>query len=232
MRTYRAKSGPFAKRPHFEPHEIDQICLSELRKHKMLPNEPGPIRIDRFIEKHFSIIPEYDDLPDGVLGYTKFGPNGVERIVVARILDEEGGVVAERRVRSTLAHEAGHGLLHAHLFALGDDGRELFDDDCQANHRILCRDEQGASKSAYDGRWWEYQANRMIGGLLVPTPLFRAALKPFLSSVGTLGAETIDDSRREAAARALANIFNVNPAVIRIRVDEAYPPQAGGQLSL
>jgi hypothetical protein len=24
----------------------------------------------------------------------------------------------ERRVRSTLAHEAGHGLLHAHLFVL------------------------------------------------------------------------------------------------------------------
>src|ERR1039457_5434345 len=129
MKTFRTTSGPFPEKPYYTPAEIDRTCEDELRKVGCLPDAPGPVRIDRFIEKRFKVVPQYEDLPDGVLGYTKFGKNGVEAIVVSAALDAEKGLVAARRVRTTLAHEAGHGLLHAYLFALDEKPLYLFDAD-------------------------------------------------------------------------------------------------------
>jgi len=233
MKTFRSKSGPFSERPHFEPSEIDRICIDELRKANLYPQSPSAIRIDRFVEKRFGIPPVYEDLPDGVLGFTQFGKKGIEAIVISAALDSEPGKVAERRVRTTLAHEAGHGLLHAYLFALDEKPRHLFDADSQADHKILCRDVQGEEQKrrAYDGRWWEFQANRAMGGLLCPVPLVQLAIAPYLVASGSLGAVTLDESQRDVAIRDLADIFDVNPIVAKIRINELYPAQTG-QLQL
>jgi hypothetical protein len=229
MKTFRTKSGPFAERPHFDPSEIDRICADELRKESLYPSSPEATRIDRFVEKRFSIVPQYKDLPEGVLGFTKFSKKGVEAIVIAAALDAEKGKVADRRVRTTLAHEAGHGLLHAYLFALDEKPLHLFDADSHSDHKILCRDVQGEERKsrAYDGRWWEFQANRAIGGLLCPRTLVQEALKPFLVPSGSLGALTMDEKRRDGAARTLADIFDVNPIVAKIRINELYPAETG-----
>jgi hypothetical protein len=104
MRNVRSKSGPFTERPHFKPGEIERICTEELEKVGLYPSSAQAIRVDRFIEKRFGITHEYDDLPEGVLGFTKFGRKGIEAIVVAKTLDQGGTKVAERRLRSTLAH--------------------------------------------------------------------------------------------------------------------------------
>jgi len=229
MKTYRPKSGPFSERPHFEPSEIDRICIDELRKEGLYPNSPEAIRIDRFVEKRFGVVPQYEDLPSGVLGFTKFTKKGVEAIVVAMALNAEKGKVAERRVRTTLAHEAGHGLLHAYLFALDEKPLHLFDADSHSDHKILCRDVQGDERKsrAYDGRWWEFQANRAMGGLLCPRALVQEAVKPFLVPSGSLGAVSLDEKRRDEAARALADIFDVNTIVAKIRITELYPAETG-----
>src|SRR5580658_589980 len=229
MKTIRSKSGPIGERPHFKPSEIDRICADELRKQGLYPASPQPVRIDRFVEKRFGVVPQYEELPDGVLGYTKFSKKGVDGIVISAALDLEGTKVAERRIRTTLAHEAGHGLLHAYLFALNVKPLHLFDDDSHSDHQILCRDVQGEERKgrAYDGRWWEFQANRAMGGLLCPRPLVQEALKPFLTSSGSLGAVTLDDDRREEAMRTVAEIFDVNPIVAKIRISEMYPADTG-----
>ncbi len=234
MKSFRTKSGPFSERPHFEPGEIDRMCLDELRKADCLPATPEPIRIDRFIEKRFNVVPEYDDLPDGVLGYTRFSKQGVEAIVVAKALDTDGGKVAERRIRTTLAHEGGHGLLHAYLFAVEDAGASLFNSEPKDKDKILCRDVQGESgrQGGYDGRWSEYQANRAIGGLLLPKKLVGMALQPYMAPAGSLGVPTLDQKRRGEAERALAEIFDVNPVVARLRIADLYPFVQGGQLTL
>jgi hypothetical protein len=227
MKTFRSKSGPFADRPHFQPNEIERICADELRKEGLYPNSPEAIRIDRFVEKRFDVVPQYEDLPEGVLGFTKFGKNGVTAIVISAALDADKSKVAERRVRTTLAHEAGHGLLHAYLFALDDKPLHLFDADSHSGHQILCRDVQGEERKsrAYDGRWWEFQANRAMGGLLCPRELVQQALTPFLVPSGSLGAVTLDEKRREGAAFRLAEMFDVNPIVARIRINELYPAE-------
>ena len=163
------------------------MCCDELRGVGLLPSSPEPIRIDRFIEKRFNVSPQYEDLPDGVLGFTRFGKNGVKAVVISAALDAEGGKVAARRVRTTIAHEGGHGLLHAHLFALDEIPLHLFDQDSHSGDQILCRDVHGDEKKAhrYDGRWWEVQANRAMSSLLCPRPLVQEAMKPFLVACGT-----------------------------------------------
>jgi hypothetical protein len=227
MKPFR--SGASSKQPYFTPSQIDQICCDELRKEGLFPGSPEAIRIDRFIEKRFKVSPQYEELPAGVLGFTRFGKNGVKAVVISAALDAERGKVAERRVRTTLAHEAGHGLLHAHLFALDEIPLHLFDKESHSGDQILCRDVQGDEPKSrgYDGRWWEYQANRAMGSLLCPLPLIQEAMKPFLKPSGQLGVQVLPDNSREPSIRSLAEIFDVNPVVARIRVNELFPAQTG-----
>jgi hypothetical protein len=196
-----------------------------------------PIRIERFIRKRFGITEEYEDLPDGVLGFTKFGPRGVEAVVVSRALADDGSVAGVRRLSATFGHEAGHGLLHGHLFVVDAQPQSLFGDDCDPDiRRVLCRNvtsvrtEQGQNR--YDGRWWEFQANQAMGALLLPRRLVGKCLNGLLVATGSLGAHTLPAGRREAAARMLADVFEVNPAVGRIRIAELYPAAGEGQLTL
>ena len=241
MRMLKTQSGPFVERPYYEDSDIESIALDELSKVGLLPATPQPIRVDRFIEKRYGIVPQYEVVPDGILGFTRFGTKGPVEVVVSRSLSEEGTRVAERRMNSTLAHEAGHILLHGHLFALERraGARSLFGDDLDEKKRtILCRPgtvgdpPEGTGNQGYDGKWWEFQANKVIGVLLLPRQLVHEALDPFLVSQGLLGTRALDDARREEAARCLASAFDVNPVVARIRVGELFPISANGQLTL
>lgn len=229
MKIIPSKSGQFRERPYFKEGEIDRMCADELRKAGLYPKEPGPIRIDRFVEKRFSLTPTYDDLPDGVLGFTKFGAKGVVEIVIARSLDDENSVIAERRVRSTMAHEAGHGLAHTAFIAMANGSRDLFTEGPNKDS-VLCRGVHGYGR--YSGEWWEFQANEAIGGLLLPRDLVARALQPYLVDLGSLLGPTLDPARREKAITEMAELFNVNPAVSRIRIEGMYPLDTGGQLTL
>lgn len=228
MKTFRGQTGLFAERPFFSDREIDQMCEDALFSVGLLPSKPEAIRVERFIEKHFRTSPIYEDLPAGVLGYTSFSAQGVSAVHVAKTLLDEGTVTAERRVNTTLAHEAGHGLMHAHLFAFREANPELFEGDPDVSAtRVLCRDGDRGLRRGYDGRWWELQANKAIGALLLPRTLIRAAIAPYMVEHGLLGTLAVDSSRRDEAVRSLAEIFDVNPAVSRIRLDGLYPETAG-----
>ena len=156
--------------------------------------------------------------------------------MLSRSLSEDGSRVAERRLNSTLAHEAGHMLLHGHLFVLERSRAPLFQEGLDAtNQRILCRtDAVGAHRvgsAGYDGQWWEYQANQMIGALLMPRPSLDEVLEPLLTSRGQLGLRTLEDERRDEAVQRLARVFDVNPAVARLRLDKILARPDGRQLT-
>ncbi len=238
MKTYPTSSGPFPERPVYKIEEVELICEDELRKVGLFPSEPGPIRIERFIEKRLKIVPKYEDLPEGILGCTKFGPKGVQEIIISRRLTEENSRVAERRVNTTLAHEAGHGLLHAHLFVLGQPPKSLFGGCVDPNEpKILCRQDtiegvQDRKKISYGGQWWEFQANLAIGGLLLPRRLVEIALEPFLVEKGQLGNKLLEPVRKEKALRELVEVFDVNPIVARIRIEGIFPRGQELQMAL
>ena len=232
MKQFRARKGPFAERPYYELEEIERICAEELRAVDLYPSEPRPIRIERFIERRFKVTPSYEDLDLRTLGYTRFGPNGIEAVVISRALADSGTMGADRCLSATLAHEAGHCLLHGHLFAL-EGSSSLFENSAHPT-KILCRDGDVAgatTNQAYSGRWWEYQANRAIGGLLLPRPLALQCVAEFLTKMGGLGISELPVARREEAARRLAVVFEVNPVVARIRLDDLFPVRERGQLT-
>src|SRR5260370_40682208 len=99
MKTFRAKTGPLAERPFYEAAEDESICTEELQKLKLYPTDPAPIPIDRFIEKRFRIQPTYEDLPKGLLGFTRFHSKGVAESVVSKALYAGETVLAVRRLR-------------------------------------------------------------------------------------------------------------------------------------
>lgn len=228
MKTLRSRSGPFAERPYLQESEIDHTCARELMEFDLLPTDPQAVRIDRYVEKRFKVTIEYDDLGPGVLGYTQFAKSGVKAVVVSRALDEEGTVVSDRRVRSTLAHEAGHGIFHAHLFS-ATGASSLFPEGLGEKPRVLCRDEEQGGAGGYKGNWWEWQANRAIGSLLLPKHLVVTAVQQFLEPAGLLGLAVLPTTRRELATRHLAGVFDVNPVVARRRLDEMYSASTENQ---
>jgi hypothetical protein len=89
MKPFRA--GQTYKAPYFTPSQIDNMCCDELRGVGLLPSSPDPIRIDRFIEKRFNVSPQYEDLPPGVLGFTRFGKNGVKASLFRQRLMPKAG---------------------------------------------------------------------------------------------------------------------------------------------
>jgi len=57
--------------------------------------------------------------------------------------------------------------------------------------------------------------------------LVQEALMPFLVASGSFGALVLDEKRRESAVSMLADIFDVNPIVAKIRINDLYPAETG-----
>jgi len=229
VKEFRTKDGPYPLRLLYETREIDDICLDALKQAKLLPTEPEPIKIDLFLEKFFEVPLIYEDLGEGIMGSTVFNSKGaVTGFTIAPWIEEEGTATAERRVRSTLAHEGGHGLLHPKLF-LAEQTADLFSNNSQGHRprNFLCRSNDISPSAGatlkYDGRWWEWQANRAIGGLLLPRPTVRKLVASYLEET-TFG-QCLKESQRPKAEKEVAETFDVNPVVARIRLEEMFPTE-------
>jgi hypothetical protein len=66
----------------------------------------------------------------------------------------------------------------------------------------------------------------------MPRALVEQALQQFCAEVGQLGQRTLAPEKREQAIRELSNVFDVNPIVAHIRLDEVFPAKNDGQLLL
>src|SRR6516165_3264089 len=208
MRKIATPSGPYPFQLYFEDlGEIDEICLEALKLQSLLPSSPVPIRIERFVEKQFKTALIYEDLGPGNLGCTVFNSSGaVEAIVVSRFLEEQNTIPARRRVRSTVAHEAGHGLLHGPLFMDTDSAGFVNGADGKNRRLILCRSEDILfdTQQSYAGKWWEFQANQAMGSLLLPSPLMHAFLDQSGINPASFGSGTLTPPQRESLAREAA----------------------------
>lgn len=72
----------------------------------------------------------------------------------------------------------------------------------------------------------------MIGALLLPRTLVRVALEPFLVPTGNLGLPMLPSERSRDAVRMLSDIFDVNPVVVEIRVQQLFGSAGSSQLVL
>ena len=225
MRTRKNASSPFGMVLYLTKDEIDKMCEDALREAKFLPDKPAAIKIDQFIEAYFKCNLDFGtDLGADVMGFTFFSPKAAPVVVGVSPSLCDGTQVNDRRVRTTLAHEAGHCLIHPILFMPDIDTSSLFGTNVDVKKRqILCRQQDFEGGRGYDGRWWEFQANCAIGSFLLPKQIFKTACEKFLVPVGSLGMKEIPPSKREIAARELSEFFDVNPKVVTIRLNNLFP---------
>jgi hypothetical protein len=167
VREQRDPHGRMPYRLWYDEAEIDAIMEAELRKSGTARlTDGGAVGVDAFIEIHLRISPEFVTLPGGVQGATDFSPDGTVRMRISAPLAERaasGDPGAEHLMRTTLAHEAAHVLLHRVLFL--QQSEALFGG--QLSRQELCRDIRPV-RGGYTGEWWEWQANRGMGALLLP----------------------------------------------------------------
>ena len=229
MKERRNPLGVFGKTLYFTDREIDQMCFEALKNSGFYPSSPSPIEIESFVEKHFETTLDFGtSMGEGVLGWTLFGRNGkIQLVGISAQLAEDLSEVGIRRCRATVAHEAGHCLMHSSLF-MEEAGEQMFGNIDLKMRRILCREDDIAGK--YDGRWWEVQANKAIGGLLLPKGLVQTAVEKFLESAGALGLPVMPEKNRKLAIDYVAKTFEVNKKPAEIRLEKLFPNEEVGFL--
>jgi hypothetical protein len=194
--------------PWFAPGEIDQIVDDELDNagHPLLGNGVAT-DVEKFIEAHLGIQPDLRDLPEGVQGATKFSRTGKAEIWMdAKLFDrsvQHDG--ARHRTRSTLAHEAGHVILHSAVY-IEDGIQDLFRPPLETGP-VLCRTGSiGYGGSNTDKLEW--QANQAMGALLMPRGRFTREIQALRVSM-------VPESKM---APILAERFDVSEVAASIRM--------------
>ncbi|MFH1067154.1 MAG: hypothetical protein V1746_04575 [bacterium] len=234
MKYQKAFMGPFLTKPFFNDKEMEQMCSDALKNAGLLPKEPSSIRIDRFIEKHFDLTEEYQPLEENILGYAKFDIKGLRKIVIAQSLGDDTSEVAQCRTRSTLAHEAGHGLCHTHLWIekiMAERHQpSLWKDESQNGSIVrdgfMCRDSMiTPSQAAAKSQWWEMQANLAMSCLLLPMKLLSQAAEPLIEDIRRSKGEERNVLIHDAE-RKLAKIFKVNPIMVQYRLQKWWEENA------
>ena len=228
MREYRTATG--RRQVFYEPAEIDNIMSDELTKAGLMPDasvEDVAVDVERFVEGHLGVaLDQHADLEDDVLGITRFVPGAAPRIEINRSLtgsaldsdDTTPGMIG--RWRATVAHEAGHVLLHRNLFELDDMQRQLFaaDGACQSSKLMRCLKRDVAYAGGGDPL--EIQANMAIGALLMPRS---TAQEVVVAEMGRhrLGRQPVQAGslNHERLVSAVARRFTVSKAVARIRME-------------
>ena len=224
-RINKAKeTGPFLRQEFIPEKRIQRFAVEELTRYSLLPGSPGPVAIEKFCDRKWGFPEDYQALDADVMGRASFTYKGFDRIEINAALVEDSTPTGVRRVRSTLAHEIGHAVLHEGLFVeklLFDRNQGLLFGDLERSDRsaIVCRntDIYTPAKS----KWWEIQANKFMAALLLPKPLFLQVAETKLANYDE--ATALPRNRVEryyGTINEVADVFNVSRTMATIAVDE------------
>ncbi|MBI2070962.1 MAG: ImmA/IrrE family metallo-endopeptidase [Elusimicrobia bacterium] len=164
----------------------------------------------------FAVEPDYVELPTSVQGQTTFYTDGAVKIEISDQLEQQAQKNPKRivRLRSTLAHELSHYLLH----------RKMFQNTLKES-KILCREEDMAALPISDKPmggplWIEQQANRGMAALLMPrrliTKLAGSCFYPFEDD----RCIEPDTPRYDNLIEDLSDAFLVSRELARYRVEQ------------
>lgn len=221
MKVSRA-SLTFNRPPHSES-TLEAIAADALRKHdRVLPSGPGPVSIDRFVEDSFGFNETYERLEHDVLGEIHFGTE--EKPVAIRLARRLGDLRSssynvEQERRGTLAHEAGHGIAHSKLFSanLRRDGAPLLPGFAYEERHIVCRgpdlalDTIRPKPNSAAEIWLEWEANYLMGALLLPRHLVLELISTWLvGEPDGIAPRHLPENRQHAAVTAVADVFEVS----------------------
>lgn len=183
------QTGRFPQRPYYRQRELDELCERRIRyflwsRHGRVTYPVSTDDLMGLIEDDaadLDLCADLSTLPraDGVVhGVTTFYVEGRPRVQIARelILDAR----RQARLRTTLAHEYGHVLLHN--FAqdhpewrlASRDGSEAL------GHPALCHPQTVIQPPGTD--WMEWQAAYASGALLMPRTAVQHTAQPLLKT--------------------------------------------------
>lgn len=215
MRLSKSKHSPWGKQVYFDDNEFEVMmdCLRGQAGDDCFHEGRG-VDIDLVLLKSLKVEPDFIHLPEGLLGRTKFYPDGSTVVEVSSELADaaEADIVSRRRLRTTLAHEAGHICCHRDLFIRDVATLSLFDqpEEQVRNSTILCREEVIGNRH-YNGEWWEYQANRCMAALLLPKDMLKVKVAAVLEENRLPDLETaIRNGTAVSVIRGLADVFDVS----------------------
>jgi len=188
MRWVPDRTGRFRWRPWYSKDDIDQVCENRMggflrERHGLVAYPVSTDDLTRFIERETDDLDLYADLTGlgqagvEVEGVTTFVRGHRPRVQIARSLSLTPG--REPRLRTTLAHELGHVLLH-NFVAMRED--ELLPDGVD-DGPPACVDPGPPARPGVD--WMEWQAGYACGALLMPTTELHAVVQPVLERYGT-----------------------------------------------
>ena len=163
-------------------------------------------------------------LESDVMGLTAFTYKGLDRIVINTVLEEDSSPTGRRRMRSTLAHEVGHAVLHEDLFVekliFERNQGELFGAlNRSAPSAIVCRNNDifGAPQRT---QWWEIQANKFMAAVLLPEPLFLQVVTALVAYDDKKARPHERVTRYYGTIDTISTTFNVSREMARIAVDK------------
>jgi hypothetical protein len=218
----------------YESDEIESIAEDELRRAELMPSSEEPVTdLERLIEGHLGAqLDQYAQLPDGVLGLTKFVGRRPE-VLISSVLTEAAEEESPRpgqvgRWRATLAHEASHIFLHRYLFdadmaPLSNRRPEESTTGGGVVMRCLHRDvapveTQGWRRVRRRVDWREVQANRGMAALLMPSRAFKDVAFEQMAKLDT-GSPRFGPALADLLAETIAGVFQVSKQAVLIRLN-------------
>jgi Zn-dependent peptidase ImmA (M78 family) len=157
----------FGERPHYEGEELDRMfekiaCIFLQKKHGEVKFPISSDDLTTLIEQDVADLDQFADLSkygDGIEGMTEFSRTGKPRVFISESVHRY-----ENRLRTTLAHEYGHVILHNYLFAMADVTPSKVPNG--KKNTIYCFRDAILPRGKTD--WMEWQAGYASGALLMP----------------------------------------------------------------
>ena len=179
MKEYHSSTGE--RRLWFEENEIEWIMEDELLRAGLFPCLADPVvDLESLLEIHFGVkLDLHAVLDDDVLGVTHFLSGKRPLVSINKDLTfqsetGEGPSGVLGRWRATMAHEAGHVVLHRGLVEVPYEQGSLFSEITKGSTSSLLRClKRNVSFRRGDYDWKEVQANRGMAALLMPGRVFR-----------------------------------------------------------
>jgi IrrE N-terminal-like domain len=218
----------------YESDEIESIAEDELRRAELMPTSEDPVTdLERLIERHLGAqLDQYAQLPDGVLGLTKFSGRRAQ-VLISSMLTEAAEEEPPRpgrvgRWRATLAHEASHIFLHRYLFDADMaplSNRRTEESTVGGGIVMRCLHRDVAPVETRDWKrmrrrpdWREVQANRGMAALLMPGRAFKDVAFEQMAKLDP-GSPRFGPALADPLAEAIASVFEVSKQAALIRLN-------------
>lgn len=210
----------FARRPHYEPWELDVACEDVVAALLVARhgNVTFPLSTDDLtvlIEQEADDLDsaaDLSDMGDDVEGVTDFFRNNKPKVRIAAHLWE--GPSRENRLRTTLSHEFGHVHFHNYLYQV-DAGADLF---TSLSHGAPLRCKRETIHGSPNRDWMEWQAGYVCGSLLMPISHLRRTITGLWKDRANTAPLLVASSDGQHVINTIATEFQVSRDAARIRL--------------